>query len=414
MTASVDSVPSILMTLAVPDGTGAMAMMCAYATELQSTGHQVTVVHGPVPATQLRPEGRAMSMLAGLRALGIRTIELNRLQATYGLGVARRLARLVADTGSDVVVAFQQVDRKYALTASARCRVPCIVCAGNQHHFWGPLPVRWVKERLYASVLRRRATMVVCTSEVIEREVVERCGVPPDRATVIVNGIRVDSTPDTDPVASRSSVGLTPDDVMAVTVGRIDVQKGQDILVEALARLEGDTRSLRVVVVGDLPDSRNRKRMASYSAELRQRVDDIGWGSRVVFAGWRDDVPHLLAASDFYMQTSRWEGPALPVAALEAMAAGKPVIGTDCSGHPGGFVDGEHGFIVETGSSGDLADAIQRLVLMPPAMRRQMGDAARSLQRERYDLGVLAPQFVALVDRLARVRPQHTRSSPAR
>jgi glycosyltransferase involved in cell wall biosynthesis len=94
------------------------------------------------------------------------------------------------------------------------------------------------------------------------------------------------------------------------------------------------------------------------------------------------------------------------------MDAGKPVVLTDCSGRPSGFVDGEHGWVVPAGSTRALEAAIERVARLPRAQREQMGESARRLARERYDIDAIGRAFVGHVVDLVAARD--TRSHDTR
>lgn len=392
---------TVLMTLGLPDGTGAHRMAIQFARAFRRRGHRVVLAMGSGrkaasdPLLLGDPDSGAPD--------GISVVRLSGFQRTFDASLLSELPRLLTREGADCVVAFQQSDRKYALLAARRAGLPCVIHAGNQHTFWGPWPLPLLKGWAYGFLLRRHADLVVCTSETVEREVVGRFGVRPDRTRVQPNGIDVRGFPRPGPERARTvrvELGLDPEDVVLAHVGRIDVQKGQDLLLKAFAPIAASHPRARLVLVGSVPDSSNRGRMERYARELSDAVESEEIADRVTFTGWRDDVPSLLAAADLYVHPSRWEGPALCLSVLEAMAAGLPVISTDCSGHPEGFEDGTHGHIVPTGEIEPLRTTVARLLALTDEERRAMGRRARELALERYDGRVLAARFVRRVERL--------------
>ena len=321
-------------------------MAAAYGVKLCERGHRVTVVHRPIPQQHVHGESGAQAVLCALRDGGARLVELGGLETTYRVGVVRRLVRIIDEAGGDCIIGFQQLDRKFALAAGRIAGLPCIVVAGNQHHFWGPRPLPWLKRVVYARLLRRDATAVVCTSEAVRDEVVRIFGVDPSRTAVIPNGLDRDLEAPDPQIGLRESIG-GQSELVGINVGRLDKQKGQDVLMRALQLLAPEARErLRMVFVGSLPESRNAVRMKGFSERLYAASDSSVLKDTVVFTGWRNDVASLLSIADFYVHASRWEGPPLPVAVLEAMAANLPIIVTDCAGHPDGFNNGEHGFVV--------------------------------------------------------------------
>ena len=193
------------------------------------------------------------------------------------------------------------------------------------------------KRRLFREIERGLAgdtarTIAVSPSEA--RTIRASGVVPPERVRVVGNGIDPAPWLDARP-APRSELARDTTGRVAIVVGLLNAAKGQELLLEALARPE--LARLSVAFAGSGPDA----------AHLASRAEALGVARRVRFLGYRDDVPALVAAADFLVLPSRWEG--LPYAVLEAMAAAKPVVATPVDG----AVD-----LVLPGATGELADAI--------------------------------------------------------
>jgi glycosyltransferase involved in cell wall biosynthesis len=109
--------------------------------------------------------------------------------------------------------------------------------------------------------------------------------------------------------------------------------------------------------------------------------------------GTRSDVPQILAASDSFVLPSLWEG--LPMALIEAMASGLPIIATDVSGTRDVMVPGETGVLVPPGNSESLVQAIETL-MKDPARGRRMGAAARRRVSTQYGSQRQASEYIAL------------------
>src|SRR5262249_32468661 len=126
---------------------------------------------------------------------------------------------------------------------------------------------------------------------------------------------------------------------------------------------------------------------------IRQRVADLGLSERVSLLGVRRDVPQLLAAADVFVLASEREG--LPIAALEAMAAGKPVVATAVGDLPRLVQDGRTGRIVPPGHANALADALQE-VLSAPADAVKMGLRGRTIVARDYGLDSMIARHEAI------------------
>ena len=240
------------------------------------------------------------------------------------------------------------------------------------------------KRRLFRGVetyLGRRTARIVAVGE-SEAATIRTSGVvPAERVVVVPNGI--DAAPWRGAEAlARSEIGVPEGVPLAAVVGLLNVAKGQDVLLRAMA-LE-PARHLHLLVVGHGEDE----------PSLRQLAAELGVETRVHFLGWRRDVPQLLGAVDFVVLPSRWEG--LPYIVLEAMAAGKPVVATDVDGARELVLEGQTGFVARREDPEDLARALGLALALDPAERAAQGAAGAALQAARYDQRTMAQSLVAL------------------
>ncbi|MGY2066014.1 glycosyltransferase family 4 protein [Blastococcus sp. SYSU DS0619] len=379
----------LVMTLRLPDRTGAARMALEFARALRADGFDLTLVHGTVPRT-------GPSVLPDLAALGVGTVLEERLGRPWDPRLVPALADRVRRERGRCVIGVNQRDRAPALLAAARAGVPGVLMVQNQHHFWGPRPLAAVKRRSYRAVVARCTTLAVCTSAVVQDEMTG-FGVPAGRTVVLPNGIAI-APPAQLSAAERTGVraemGAGADDLLLLNVGRLDPQKGQDVLLTAL---DGLSAPVRVALVGSAGDSVAARRTQDYAGSLHRQVRELGLARTVTFLGWRDDVARLLAAADGYVHTARWEGPALPLAVMEAMAAGCPTIFTDCSGQPPVFAAGRDGLLARTGDAASVRARIAELATMLPGERAAMGAAGAALIRAHYRVEDLGRTFSRLV-----------------
>lgn len=380
-----------LMTLASPQGTGAARMAYLFAASLIKRGHRVTLVHGPEPKN-------LPSIVPEMQSLGVETVLFAGLRLPLPW-LSSKLARIIRERHSVGVIGFNQLDRAIALRSAKRAGVPGFVSAQNSHMFRGPWPLSALKSCYYAKALRDCARLVICTSPIVQQEVVSRFGLPTDRAPVLPNGIDV-SRYATISVAQRESLrqelGVTTGEVLLLNVGRIDPQKGQDVLVEACKTLDLARYNAKVVLVGGASESVRDGRENDYLGKVERLIRQYGLSERVLLAGWRSDVPALLSAADGYVHSALWEG--FPLSALEAMAAAKPCVWTDCSGHPPGFIEGVHGWLVPKDNAVALGGAMARMLELTAEERQRMGSACRELALERYDIDKVGARFVDMVE----------------
>ncbi len=234
-----------------------------------------------------------------------------------------------------------------------------------------------------------RNAAVIAVSEAVARSVGGARPVP----EVVVHGVEAPTGPPGDPAAARARLGLAhPADggqgPVVGTVGNFTAKKDHATLVRALARLGPE---VRLVLVG----------LGPLEEELRALVAREGLGGRVTFAGSRDDVAALLPAFDVFALSSRYEG--LPIALLEAMAAGRACVATAVGGVPEVIEDGADGVLVAPGDPEALAGALAAL-LDDPARRARLG-ARAAARAEDFRLDAAVARIEAVYDRVLARRP---------
>jgi glycosyltransferase involved in cell wall biosynthesis len=188
--------------------------------------------------------------------------------------------------------------------------------------------------------------------------------------------------------AARARLGVGPDDLVILGVGRLVAIKGFDLLVDALARVRAELPAAHVVLVGDGPQ---RHRLAARAAE-------IGVADRVRFVGPSRDVPAYLAAADVLVAPSRNEG--MGRVLVEAMALGVPVIGAAAGGIPSVVGRDESGRVIPVDDVGALAGALAELG-RDAALRAKLGEAGRA-RAEQFSLAEAERRLLDLYAGLVR------------
>jgi glycosyltransferase involved in cell wall biosynthesis len=227
----------------------------------------------------------------------------------------------------------------------------------------------------------RLCAAIVAVSDATHESLLDQ-GYPAAKIVTIHNGM--------EPATEVEPVRLA-DGPQILEVARLAEVKGQRRLIHALARL--DRADAVAVLVG-----RDLEQTGAYESELRRDAEREGVAARVIFAGYRDDVPALLAGCNVFCLPSSMEG--LPLVVLEAMAQGKPVIATAVGGTPELVVDGETGVLVPPDDVDALARALDG-VLADPDRARALGEAGRRRVAEHFRADVLAQRVIGLYD----VRP---------
>jgi glycosyltransferase involved in cell wall biosynthesis len=293
-----------------------------------------------------------------------------------------RLWRLLRMSHFDAIETFTYDSNLLALPvawlAGVRARI------ATHHGIIEGFP-RWV-ERVHAMLINLGAGNILVGVSRRALEQAERAGVRPERLTVIPNGIALPSLDQGAGARAREELGLPVEEILILSAGRLVYQKGHEFLIMALALVRERFPGVRVAICGD----------GILRAMLKKLVIDKALDEAVYLLGNRNDMRRLLAAADIFALPSRWEG--LPVALLEAMGMGLPVVATRVEGVEDVVRDGTEGALVPPGDIGALASALADLV-DHPEKRRKMGRAARARVRDVYTLDKMCEDYLALMRR---------------
>lgn len=212
----------------------------------------------------------------------------------------------------------------------------------------------------------------ICVSNAVKNHLIIDGRLNEKNLVVIPNGISASRFLGTPPRVPQTPCRL-------ITVGRLEHVKGQDLIIRALAA--GSDYFKELWLVGD----------GAESASLHQLSSDLGVDHKVRFLGTRNDIPSLLAQADVYVAPSRSEG--LPVAVLEAMASGLPVIATDIEGHRE-VLEGV-GWLVSPEEPLSLVQNIMA-VLSDPVKTKKMAIAGKDRVTKKYTLARMVSAHVSL------------------
>lgn len=270
---------------------------------------------------------------------------------------------------------------QYGLLAASL--LPRVRIVAVQH---SPIPPSGAAQRVLRGLLNRRVTAQVAVSDGAARLVEDGYGMAPGTVWVIRNGAR-------EP-AGEAAPRIAPGPVVAC-LARLSPEKGVDLLVRALGELPG----VSALVLGDGPER----------AALEALAAAGGVTDRVRFAGWVDDPGAHLLSSDLLVLPSRYE--ALPLAVIEGMLAGLPVIAADVGSVAEIVQDGVTGVLVAPDDPAALAAAIGAL-LADPERRAQMGLAGREAARASYSLHAMAAAYEQLYRELGVLRGASAPNGP--
>jgi glycosyltransferase involved in cell wall biosynthesis len=217
------------------------------------------------------------------------------------------------------------------------------------------------------------------------------------RSDVLYDGVVVPPVPSNDEVlALRHELELPAASVVIALTGQVSEVKGIWDFVEAARLIAATDRSSVFAVLGDDLKGRGALRLA-----MEARVASLGLESRFRFLGFRPDAPRLIPAFDVVAVPSLVEP--LGNATLEAMAAGRPVVGSRVGGIPEMIVDGETGSLVPPRAPHALADALSTLV-ESPELRQRFGATARARAVSHFGLPLHAERLQRTYDDLLAAR----------
>lgn len=314
-----------------------------------------------------------------LEHAGVEVILLNR-RNRYDLTPLRRLVAYVRAERVDVIHAHKFGSNVWAAVVGRALGIPVIIAHEHTWSFEGQ-PVRRLLDRHLVS---RYADAVIAVSDADRRRMVATVGMSPDKVVLVPNGILWTSRGDA--AAVRGELGIEPGEPVLAMIAVLRPQKAIHVMLEALRLLTERHAAVRLLVAGP-GDQR----------ELRRTAVELGVAAAVNFLGPRVDVPDILAAADVGVLSSDFEG--LPLAALEYMAAGLPVVATRVGGLPQVVEPERTGILVPRRDPPALAEAIGRL-LADPQLARSMGEAGRARQQQEFSREAMARRVTGLYESL--------------
>lgn len=347
---------------------GGETQVLALARHLAEEGHEVLVATHP--AGGLAPR---------LRAAGIRDLPLLcRFGHDPVAGMALR--RQVLAHRPDVV--HLHTSRALSLAPYLPWRVVRVLTRRMDYAPRGSGPyVRWLYGGMDAVIAISRAARAALVAR----------GIDGTRVAIVPSGVETQSFRDLDRAAARRALALDADARVLVIVASLHGRKGHAVLLEALARLAREGTRPLCLAAGTGPQGQ----------ELQDLATRLGLGAQVRWLGQLDDIRPVLAAADVVVMPSLAEG--LGVAAIEAMAAGRPVVASAVGGLPELIDDGEQGLLVAPGDPAALAAALRRC-LADDATCARLGAAGR-LRAEAFSTVAMARGTEAVYERALAARP---------
>jgi glycosyltransferase involved in cell wall biosynthesis len=196
----------------------------------------------------------------------------------------------------------------------------------------------------------------------------------------------------------RNEFNVGEDELLIGMVGRFTVGKGHEEFIQAAKKMNKSQSNLKFIITGEASRGED-----SYEAQIKKLADDMNL-QNIIFTGFRDDIPDVIAAMDIFIIPSHSE--AFGVALVEAMAMGKPSVCSNSDGILDIAVNGETGYLFEKKDADDLVKKIEMLI-QSPMNREEFGKAARKRVMEHFDFNILIDQ---LVDKYKQIISQNNKN----
>ncbi len=286
------------------------------------------------------------------------------------------MRRVLARRQFDIIHTHGSLDSWAVAFAHRPRRIPVI---RTKHNIF-PIADHFANRWIWGQVFDR----IVCISQAIFDYCAAKPYIRRDRLALIHSAIDLDrySRPLPEGVAEWRTQWSDRRPVVVI-VGRLREEKGHAVLFEAMGHLRQKYPKILLVAAGD----------GSLREALERQAAERDLGAHVRFLGFRTDVPEILAAADLFVMPSLSEG--LGTAAIEACAAGKPIVASRVGGVCDVIRDGETGRLVPPGDAAALAQAMD-VMLSDRTAAERMGQAARQFARATFTLDALVKKNIAL------------------
>lgn len=337
---------------------GAQKVLLDQAGWFHAHGHKVTAVFF---YDRENLHGRWQSNVA-FPIVSLKAFQKGAGMLVNGLALLRglmRLWKLIRREKPQVVEMFTHDSNMLVLPLAWLAGVP--VRIPTHHGMIDGFP-RW-RERIHTWMVNHLSHGIVAVSDLTMKKALEE-GIRAEKITVIPNGIMPVTLNEADRSEVRQQVEAGENDVFLISVGRLVYQKAHEYLVSAMPAVLEELPNVKVGICGD----------GLLRAELEAQIRSLGLEKEIKLFGMQANVTKYLAAADVFVLPSRWEG--LPIALLEAMSAGLPVIATRVEGVDEVVEEGVQGLLVQPESTEELVKAILQLS-KDIARRQRMGHAAR-------------------------------------
>lgn len=283
------------------------------------------------------------------------------------LTLGRQLASIVQEYNIDVLHAHQRTSGYIAAYVKYLTKVPFIVTI---HDPWK----RAYAKRMHAKIYDH----IITVSEFLRQRFITEFNFNPTRVHTIYNGVNQDvynmSRYQPEQLNRlRDEFGIKENEKVISLIARLYRSKGQQYLIAAAPNILADLPNVKFLLAGDGP----------HLDLLKKQAQHLGVLTNFIFAGYRQDIPEIIALSDIVVRPSEMEG--LPINVIEAMLMAKPVVASNIAGVPEMIEHGINGYMIQVGDVKRLSQILIE-ALLDEEKCKIIGQAARKTALEKFTI----------------------------
>ncbi len=282
----------------------------------------------------------------------------------------------------------------YGTVAGTMARRPVIVTIHDRVY-----DLRTAKRVRAYRIIGCLASRTVAVSEEIKEVLINKVGLSSRKVTLVQNGVNLDhySDPKSAFTEVKEVLGVPPTSPVVGIIGLFHPVKGHSFFLKAAFQIIREVPTTYFVMVGDGPLRQNLEALAQ----------SLGIRGKVIFTGFRDEIPEILTAIDVCVVPSLSEG--LSMALLESMAAGRPIVATRVGGNCEAIRDGKDGILIPPSDHIALAKSVVTL-LRNKSLCNQLGQSARTTASERFSLKQMVESYETIYEEARDFLPKHSES----
>lgn len=269
-------------------------------------------------------------------------VEIIRMKNILDIKAARKLANFCKE--NEVCIIQTHFLRENYIAVLSKIFNPSIKIVWTTHLVLNNNKLIKIFNKIFSKFVDR----IICVSKAVESSFINE-GISNKKTKLIYNGVDTEHFKPREDSYIRQELDIKEDTLVLTTVSRFHEEKGHMFLIEGLSILASNLLNFKMILVGQ----------GEEEASIRDMVKDYGLEENVIFLGYREDIGHILCASDIYISPSKNE--AISFSVLEALSSGIPVIATAVGGLPEIFHKGQVGILIPFGDKVQFAKAVIHL-----------------------------------------------------